>query len=221
MTTLTVPDAALLVDAPSGWAATTTLGAVTFDLSDDPFRLGDALDGDEAAWNHLVGEFSTSMWHWARSYGLDRDDAADVAQMVWFKLKDKGHTIEDRRRLAGWLATTTKREAISMVRRRSVRIRHIDMTDEAMPEPVALPNIGDPYQSARLSELHQALAAAYRSLSDRCRQLLALCWDDSLTYADMAQMLDVSVGYIGPTRRRCLDQLRAEAGLTSPSLGAS
>ena len=184
---------------------------------DDPFRLGDALAGDEDAWNHLVGEFSASIWRWARGYGLDRDEAADVAQMVWFKLKDRGHTIVDRRRLAGWMATTTKREAISMIRRRNAELRHIDLTDTATLEPMASPTSGDPYQEARLSELHEALAAAFSKLSDRCRQLLALCWDHMLSYAEIADILDVSVGYIGPTRQRCLQRLRLEAGLvTSP-----
>ncbi len=185
------------------------------DSPDDPFRLGAALDGDEDAWNHLVTEFSTSMWHWARSYGLEREEAADVAQMVWFKLKDRGHTIRDRRRLAGWLATTTKREAISMKRRRDTQMRYVDITDASTPDPAASLSSGDPFQQARLSELHERLVTGYGSLSERCRELLALCWDDTMSYEDIAETLGTSVGYVGPTRMRCLETLRTKAGISA------
>jgi len=69
-------------------------------------------------------------------------------------------------------------------------------------------------QWADASEAGAALISAFHSLSAACRELLSLCWTASLSYEEIAETLGKSIGYIGPTRRRCLDTLRARAGLT-------
>ncbi len=177
----------------------------------DPWRLTEALQGNEDAWRTLVTEFSGSIWHWARSHGLTREEAEDVAQTVWYKLKDKGHTIDDPARLPGWLATTTKREAISVLRRRS---RQLDESIDDLHDQVIDLRTPTAEQWVTTDEATRALVEAYHGLSAACRELLALCWTESLNYEDIALTLGKSIGYIGPTRRRCLDTLRARAGLT-------
>ncbi len=177
----------------------------------DPWRLTEALQGNEDAWRTLVTEFSGSIWHWARSHGLTREESEDVAQTVWYKLKDKGHTIDDPARLPGWLATTTKREAISVLRRRS---RQLDESIDDLHDQVIDLRTPSAEQWATADEASRSLVEAYHGLSEACRELLALCWTESLSYEDIALTLGKSIGYIGPTRRRCLDTLRAKAGLT-------
>ncbi len=176
------------------------------DRDTDPFRLGEALAGDDAAWGHIVESFSQNLWHWARSQGLSRSDAEDVAQTVWYRLKDRGHTIRDPRTLPGWLATTTRREARRVREHRAVPV-HQEVFDR-IESPRA-----DAADVASSADLSRRLAAAYTSLRPACRELLALCWDDRLSYADIAQMLEKPIGSIGPTRQRCLDDLRQEAGV--------
>ncbi len=158
-------------------------------------------------------EFSGVIWHWARSQGLDREEAADVAQMVWFKLKDRGHAIDDPRGLPGWLATTTRREAITARRKRDRHMKHVDygeVTDQKLPAA----SQPDPSQVAQLNELHESLLEAYRGLSEQCRELLAMCWSDDMSYQDIATALGTSVGYVGPSRQRCLKTLKQKAGLS-------
>ena len=47
-------------------------------------------------------------------------------------------------------------------------------------------------------------------LSERCRRLLrVIAFDDRPDYAALTVQLGMPVGGIGPTRRRCLDKLRA------------
>lgn len=188
-----------------------SLTPVADDEALDPYGLRRALNGDEEAWTALVEEFSATIWHWARSQGLDREEAGDVAQMVWFKLKDRGMAIREPRGLPLWLATTTKREARAMKKRRDREIPTVDQYDS--PTGGAATAWSDPYQQARLSELQRSLANGFAELSDRCRELLTMCWDDTLSYQDIADALGTSVGYIGPTRKRCLEQLRTRAGV--------
>lgn len=177
--------------------------------TEDPWRLRDALNGDVTAWSKIVDDFSGTMWHWARSQGLNHDDAEDVCQDVWYLLRDKGNTITDPRALPGWLATTTRRQAITVSKRASRatttltddRLESITSSD-ATPDDIAI-----------LVDHNDRLSAAFQQLRERCRELLSLLWAD-VAYLDIAEILDMAIGSIGETRRRCLDQLRLDAGLS-------
>jgi RNA polymerase sigma factor (sigma-70 family) len=178
----------------------------------DPWRLRAALTDDLEAWTFLVDEFSTTMWHWARSYRLSREDAEDVCQTVWYQLRDKGHTIEDPRKLPGWLATTTRRAALSVARRQQRPVDaalSIDANDGALAERLVTAETSD--EHVTVNDLHARLVEAFSQLSEKCRELLALMWDPQLSYEDVATTLGVSIGSVGPNRQRCLTRLRTLA----------
>lgn len=185
--------------------------------SDDPWGLRIALAGDVDAWSRIVDEFNGVMWHWARSQGLGRADAEDAVQNVWYRLADRGSAIDDPRKLPGWLATTTRREAQSRRRRLRRSTPVDDVGDDYRSAFRGQDGPGlrhDPEQAAVASDVEQRLVEAYWSLKEKCRELLALVWDPSMSYAAIAEAMDTTVGAIGPMRLRCLDRLRNAAGLT-------
>ena len=185
--------------------------------SDDPWGLRAALSGDADAWSRIVDEFNGVMWHWARSQGLGRADAEDAVQTVWCRLADRGSAIDDPRKLPGWLATTTRREAQSRRRRLRRATPVDDVGDDYRSAFRGHDGPGlrhDPEQAAVASDVEQRLVQAYWSLKDRCRELLALVWDSSLSYAAIAEAMDTTVGAVGPMRLRCLERLRKAADLT-------
>ena len=52
---------------------------------------------------------------------------------------------------------------------------------------------------------------ALTRLPERCQRLLRIvAWEPRPDYSSVAESLDMPIGSIGPTRRRCLDKLRAE-----------
>src|SRR6516165_11691830 len=75
-----------------------------------------ARDGDVRAWDALVERYSPLIWSICRRYRLDRADADDVGQSVWLHLVDQLGKIREPAALAGWLATTTRRERGRLVR---------------------------------------------------------------------------------------------------------
>ena len=42
-------------------------------------------NGDELAWDALVGRYAPLIWSLCRRYRLDADDAGDVGQNVWLR----------------------------------------------------------------------------------------------------------------------------------------
>src|SRR5205085_1541163 len=69
-----------------------------------------AKNGDQQAWDALVERYAPLVWSICRRYRLERADAEDVCQAVWFTLVARLDHLRDPAALPGWLATTTRRE---------------------------------------------------------------------------------------------------------------
>jgi RNA polymerase sigma factor (sigma-70 family) len=171
---------------------------------DNAALLGAARGGDQAAWDALVAEYTNLVWSIARGYRLGTADAHDAVQMTWLRLVENLNRVKDPDRLAGWLATTARRECLQLLRK-SGRERPasddvlLDVADRAEPVDAAL----------LLNERDGALWRAFRLIGERCQRLLrVLMASPPPSYQEVAAALDMAIGTIGPTRQRCLEQLR-------------
>ncbi|MDN5791013.1 MAG: sigma-70 family RNA polymerase sigma factor [Micrococcales bacterium] len=174
-----------------------------------------AAAGSQDAWTVIVDRFSSLLWSVARAHRLSTEDAADVVQNTWLRLVDNLDTIQRRAALAGWLATTARNEALSMLRRRS---RDVPTREEDLG-PMVTDAEALALDTALLDEERDAqLWSCYTRLSERCQRLLrVLMACDRPSYEQVSATLDIPVGSIGPTRSRCLDRLRgiiADGGYT-------
>ena len=166
--------------------------------------LARAAQGDQSAWDELVNEHTRLLWSVARSFRLDAADANDVVQTTWLRLVEHLDRIEDPTRLVGWLVTTARREAMRVLRR-SGRERPV-VEDTVLDRP----DEGPPVDTALLTdERDRALWQAFERLNDKCRQLLQIAVNEPKAYDEISAALGMPIGSIGPTRRRCLTQLRA------------
>nr|WP_284290898.1 sigma-70 family RNA polymerase sigma factor [Angustibacter aerolatus] len=157
----------------------------------------------------MVRRYERLVWSVARSYRLDTPDAADVVQTTWLRLVEHLGGIHDAERLGGWLATTTRREALRLARAR--RRRLVDGADDE----IALVPAGDPDVDDALlrDERDAVLHRAVRALEPRCQRLLrVLSASPPPRYDTVAEALGMPIGSIGPTRGRCLQRLRAALG---------
>ena len=75
--------------------------------------------GDTQAWDSLVERYAPLIWSICRRYRLYGADAADAGQSVWLHLVGQLGNIRDPAALAGWLATTTQRECLRILRAQS------------------------------------------------------------------------------------------------------
>lgn len=103
------------------------------------------------------------------------------------------------------LATTTRRECLRILRR-SGRERPAESIDDVDD----IPDGGDPLDVGLLAdERDAALWRALSAISARCQRLLrVLMASPPPAYAAVAAALEMPIGSIGPSRQRCLDQLR-------------
>lgn len=162
-----------------------------------------ARNGDHDAWNALVARYSGLVWGVARAHRLADADAADVFQTTWLRLVEHLEDIRNPDGVGAWLATTARHECLRVLRvgQRHVLTDAFDLRDEAV----------DIDLDARLlaGERDEALWRAFTGLPERCRSLLRLLVaEPPPSYEEVGAALEMPVGSIGPTRGRCLQQLR-------------
>ena len=178
-------------------------------MRDDPSVIALVMrvcDGDQEAWNEIVERYSPLVWSICARYQLSRPDTDDVGQGVWLMLVENIRNLRQPAALPGWLATTTRNECLRILR----TARRYDPdglpADDLMPRDVDERAIEEDLIEA---ELNVALRAAFADLGEACHKLLSLLIQDPPpSYADVSSALGMPVGSIGPTRARCLAQLR-------------
>ncbi|MER6510376.1 sigma-70 family RNA polymerase sigma factor [Nonomuraea sp. NPDC048881] len=174
------------------------------DLRDPAELLRDAADGDRSAWDEMESRFGPRMWALARSCGLGEADAADAVQGAWLRLLQHMHDIRDPSRVGGWLMTTTRREALLLLRK--------EPSGLLVADPEGRPTFGaveepDPASAVLEADGRRLLWKSVSALQEPCRTLLQLVATD-LGNQQMAMRLGLPVGSVGPTRARCLEKLR-------------
>lgn len=176
---------------------------------DDDELVAGARNGDQSAWDALVARHGNRVWAVARAHRLNSADAEDVFQVTFLRLVTHIDTIRDPTRVGAWLATTARNECLRVLRRAG---RAIPSADDAVldaPDPL-LPEL----ESKLLADERQtALHAALARLPEPCQRLLrVLMADPEPSYVEVGEALGMPIGSIGPTRGRCLKQLRRELG---------
>ena len=99
--------------------------------SDNAALLARVVDGEESAWNELVDRFAGLVWSVARSFHLAAATTDDVVQTVWLRLAEYCSRIREPDRLAAWLATATRNEALRVIRGNSAWSRTLDSPSRA------------------------------------------------------------------------------------------
>ncbi len=157
----------------------------------------------EAAWSDMLRRHTPKMYAVARSFDIDVATAEDLVQTAWLRFLERSDQLRDTSSVGPWLCMIVRNEARRLVTRR----RTVPVADGWEARPAA--DTPQPTAGIIASEQAVALRSAFARLGDDCRQLLGLMMaDPPLSYDEIAAALDRPRGSLGPTRQRCLEQLR-------------
>ena len=161
-----------------------------------------ARSGDRSAGDELIVRYAGLVNATVARFRLQESDRADVVQSTWLRLLVHSATIRDPEKIAGWLTTTAKREALAVIRR-----SRQETASESAGDGVAASH-PSPEDVVILAETRAAVRAAVDGLGGRRRLLVdALFYDAAQTYEDASHHAGMPVGSIGPTRGRILREL--------------
>lgn len=160
---------------------------------------------DPTAWAELVRRFGPLIYSIAARCGLPPDGRDDVHQSTFLALHRSLHSLRDSQALAKWIITTASREAWNLSRQHR-------RSEHAADELPATPP--DDHTIEALERAH-AVNTALQQLGGRCEELLRLLFSGTAEpdYQSIAAGLNMPLGSIGPTRKRCLAKL---ADILSP-----
>lgn len=171
-------------------------------------------NGNDFAWETLVKRYRRLIYAIPRRAGLNEDDANEIFQQVWTILVQNLDRIDDASRIQAWLVTTAKRETFAFLKKQN-RIRQLseahDENDE--DEFSELTNLPDerilPDEEIVKIETQNRIRVAVESLDEKCRRLLEILFynENPPPYSEIASILGIKEGSIGPKRARCLKKV--------------
>jgi RNA polymerase sigma factor (sigma-70 family) len=183
-----------------------------------------AAEGDQAAWRAIVEEYGGVVRAVARGYRLSEGQTADAVQTTWLRLVEHLAAVREPDRLAGWLATTTRRECLAMLRK-AEREQPTDTCESrlgAVADRCSAPEEAGPEVIAVRQDHRVLVRRALATLPEQHQVLIELlACSPTPSYQEISAGLGMPTGSIGPTRRRILARLRVEletAGLHDMSL---
>jgi RNA polymerase sigma factor (sigma-70 family) len=174
--------------------------------------------GEAASWEALVHRMERVVWKAVHMTTSDTELQQDAFAATWLKLAEHLHQIREPRKLPGWLTTTATNEVRKLAR--AIRPQDVPIDSWSAPGSSGSSREGadrpipatdpDPADMLIRTEAGVEVRRAFRQLSDECRQLLTVLVvsDPRPSYAELEVLLGRPHGYIGPTRRRCLEKLR-------------
>ena len=171
-----------------------------------PELMAAAAAGEQRGWLGLVDRYGPLVRQVTRRYRLSDHESQDVSQTVWLRLLEQIGRIREPLALPGWLLTTTRNEALRVLKANQ-RTRLVPVMDEPLAERQ---RYEAPVEDELLrDERHQAVRSGLAELKNEDRALLVLLHaEPPVSYEEISKRLGMPIGSIGPTRARCLKKLQ-------------
>jgi RNA polymerase sigma-70 factor (ECF subfamily) len=169
--------------------------------------------GEQYAWLRFVQLYTPLLLHWAKRWGLQSQDAADLAQDVCLTLVQKlpEFHYDQQRGFRNWLRTVTLNKWRDICRRRSVRNCTTGMVEE-----LAVPDESETFIEQEYRQ-HLVSRALHLMQAEFAPKMWQACWEHVVvgrSAADVAGELGISEGTVYVAKSRVMLRLREElAGL--------
>src|SRR5215212_8781891 len=148
--------------------------------------------GDVEAFSRLVQEHS-ALVYWVARRMLGREEAQDASQEVWIRVWQNIRGFRGESAFSTWLYKITMNTCLSIRQRQSRREeREICSETSYLSEPSGVE--ADPEAAALSTERREEIHIALRRVRVEHRAALVLRHMESLSYAEIAEVLEVPEG---------------------------
>src|SRR5947207_12006001 len=181
----------------------------------DGVLIGQALTGDQRAFELLVSRYHPPLMRWIQGFLKDDELANDVLQHVFLQLYLSLPVLPRNVSVRGWLFEVARNRCLDELRKRRRRAEILFSTlewkyseeelspVEAIPDPEPLPE-----KVAERIDLQCALQQALFSLSPKCRSIVRLHCFRQLSFSEVARRLNIPENTVKTYYYRSLPRLR-------------
>jgi RNA polymerase sigma-70 factor, ECF subfamily len=172
-------------------------------------------DGDDAAFNEIVVAYQTRLIGVLRHLVHDQSAAEDLAQEVFLRIYRARRGYEPTAKFSTWLFRIANNLALNRRRDAGRRKEFQVAADESGPlgprpveQMLADKSALMPTRQLDKSELQAMVQAAMETLGERQRMALVLHRFEEMSYADVADTLDLSIPAVKSLLSRARESLR-------------
>jgi RNA polymerase sigma-70 factor, ECF subfamily len=160
--------------------------------------------GDTSGAGELFERYASALLRFADRLLSDRGQAEEVTQEVFVKVISRAHQYDGRAEVSSWLFAIAANSCRDR-RRRERRAAVVPL--DGIPEPRQK---GDGIERALVRrERREAVRRALSVLSDEQREALVLARYHGLPYAEIAEVLGISVGAVKTRIFRAVETLKS------------
>lgn len=159
--------------------------------------------GDEEAFEHLFLCYYDALCRFASRYVSSSDAVEDLVQDVFFSVWQRREALDPQQSLRAYLYKATRNEAL----------KHLDRQERwarAQREVRERSLRRQPGEKMQHNELKAEMWKALDALPDRRREVFLLSRRHELTYAEIAELLDISVKTVETQMGRALQFLEEQ-----------
>ncbi|MFC2139132.1 RNA polymerase sigma-70 factor [Bacteroidota bacterium] len=158
--------------------------------------------GDPAAFEKLFRTYCQNLVNFSRRYIRDKQIAENIVQDVFLKIWQNRHTIDSSQSIKSYLFAAVKNESFK-------HLRHLDVETRSYDKIVKLVNVEKtPDEVLDEKELQEKVNSALNDLPEKCREIFFMSRFDKLKYAEIAEILDISIKTVETQIGRALKKLR-------------
>lgn len=174
--------------------------------------------GDARAWEEFYGRFHGLITSVVKRYGgPGTDEVEDMVQEVFINLFRALKSYDPSRSIEAYILAIARRVRISRLRKSSAQKRGggnpgnavLDALDgNSEGESVSVASSADDQETRLLkAQEERLLRRALGSLSEACQSILAMRYNQGLSYKEMAEGLAIKEGTLRVRVQRCLSSL--------------
>ena len=175
----------------------------------DIVRLAQARRTRRVALGILYERFRGRVFNTALRVVNDRNEAEDILQEVFILLFRKIQRFRARANFSSWVYRITVNASLDHLRRRR-RIPTPGAPATLLDAPEDVGPLSLPEQAAALQDLNGDVEQALGRLSDKLRVVVVLRYLEGQSYADIAEILECSLGTVKSRLNRAHAALRTE-----------
>lgn len=179
-------------------------------VNSDEQLIADYFNGDEQALEILVKKYLGPIYGFVFRYAGNEADAADITQDVFVKIWRKLKKFDAKKSFKVWLFSIAKNTALDFLKKKkAVPFSNFDDQEgnnvlaETLADPEPLPP--EIFEKKELGEL---LNSALKKLSPADQEILALHYQDQLTFQEIGEILSEPLNTVKSRHQRAVVRLR-------------
>lgn len=167
--------------------------------------------GSHEAFKVLFYEYYPKLFWFVRRYVQIEDTADEIVKELFVELWERRERFVIHSSMKAYLYAAARNRALNYIRANKSRSKYLTLQN-IENEELMLIKSGDinPSQQLEQKELEDAVHDAIESLPGRCKLIFTLHRDNSLTYSEIANVMEISPKTVENQMSKALKVLRAK-----------